>query len=171
MRQIKLVSQPSKRAAQPGIIPVEDPLDAEAFQSLSTAYLLAACEGDPFAKKYEPLGAQLGYQGLPKDMQQAFQALIKYVRTGGEGEAAITESIKEIKESPFSIILNYHLGSIQYIVPSTTPLDIFLGSNFVKFVHPVYNFAYKVVDKNPTGPQTALQTLFAEWKKYNDRLG
>ena len=89
----------------------------------------------------------------------------------GEGEAAITESIKEIKESPFSIILNYHLGSIQYIVPSTTPLDIFLGSNFVKFVHPVYNFAYKVVDKNPTGPQTALQTLFAEWKKYNDRLG
>ena len=104
-------------------------------------------------------------------MQQALPALIKYVRTGGEGEAAITESIKEIKESPFSIILNYHLGSIQYIVPSTTPLDIFLGSNFVKFVHPVYNFAYKVVDKNPTGPQTALQTLFTEWKQYNDRLG
>ena len=42
---------------------------------------------------------------------------------------------------------------------------------FVKFVHPVYNFSYKVVDKNPTGPQTTLQTLFAERKQYHTRLG
>ena len=145
-------------------------MDAEAFQSLSTAYLLAACEGDPFAKKYEPLGGQLVYKGLPKDMQQAFQALIKYVRTGGEGEAAITESIKEIKESPFSTILYLDRCSQSYTVPGTIPSEI-IGEIFVKFVHPVYNFAYKVVDKNPTGPQTTLQTLFAERKQYNTRLG
>ena len=93
----QLVSQPSKRAAQPGIIPVEDPLDAEAFQSLSTAYLLAACEGDPFAKKYEPIGGHLAYLGLPKDMQQALQALIKYVRTGGREKQQSQNPLKRSK--------------------------------------------------------------------------
>ena len=89
---------------------------------------------------------------------------------GGEGEAAITESIKEIKESPFSTILYLDKFSRSYTVPGTIPSEI-IGKVFVKFVHPVYNFSYKVVDKNPTGPQTTLQTLFAERKQYNTRLG
>ena len=141
-----------QRAEKPGIIPIEDALKGTTFNNLSTVYLLAAAKGSPFSTQYERLN-EISRQGMPKDLQQAFEALVKHVRTGGDAAADIQQHTDVLKKHP--------VGTTLLTVPSTTTA-IQDSISFTSINLPIFNFIYLVNDRKPKGPKLSLQTLFKE---------
>ncbi|XWN34849.1 MAG: hypothetical protein ROO73_04580 [Roseivirga sp.] len=149
------------RADTPGTLPVSGTLEYKEFATISTCYLLAACEGpSPFSEEYNDHNIREDrFRNFFPTFSQPLEAIITYIRTGGGEEQ------KQDIQNQFDLLFKSPLKEGVVLGPWGT-----LGNSVPSFgtmQHRPYLFAQRVHSVALTFEAThvsqpSMKTLFEE---------